>query len=107
MVILWSVSHFTSNTAQLLSRYNGFKILATAKDEHFVESIMRIICTQMGSFAALCLSPIPIREARDFGVTRSLSQAGRIGRAIVICRQSKCVLCFFFNSFESRSTYLM
>ena len=98
MVTLWSVSHFTLNTAQLLSRNNGFKILATAKDQHFVESIMRIVCTQMGSFAALCLPPLPIREARDFGVTRSLSQAWRIGRAIAICRQSKYVLIF-----ESRS----
>lgn len=53
---------------------------------------MRVVATEMGSLAALCLSPLPIHEARDFGVTRSLSQAWRIGRAIAICRQSKYVL---------------
>jgi len=63
-------------------------ILATAKNQHFVESIMRVVATEMGSFAALCLPPMPVHEARDFGVTRSLSQAWRIGRAIAICRQS-------------------
>ena len=92
MVTLWSVTHFTLNNASLLSRRNLFKILATAKNQHFVESIMRVVATEMGSSAALCLSPLPIHEARDFGVTRSLSQAWRIGRAITICRQSKYVL---------------
>ena len=93
MVTLWSVSHFILNIARLLNHYNGFKILATAKSQHFVESIMRVVSTQMGSFAALCLPPLPIREARDFGVTRSLSQAWRIGRAIAICRQTRYVSC--------------
>ena len=102
MVTLWLVSYFTLNTVQLLSRYNGFKILATAKNQHFVESIMRIVSTQMGSCAALCLPPLPIHEARDFGVTRSLSQAWRIGRTIAICRQSKYVL-RLLNSFGVRS----
>ena len=108
-VTLWSVSHFTLNAVQLLSRYNLFKILATAKNQHFVESIMRIVSTQMGSFAALCLPPLPIREARDFGVTRSLSQAWRIGRAIAICRQSKYVLCFLIllRSDHNYTAYLM
>jgi DUF917 family protein len=52
---------------------------------------MRVVTTQMGSFAALCLAPLAMRDARDFGVTRTLSQAWRIGRAIAICRQSKYV----------------
>jgi DUF917 family protein len=87
----------------------GFKILATAKNQHFVESIMRVVSTQMGSFAALCLPPLPIHDARDFGVTRSLSQAWRIGRAIAICRQSKYVLCFsiLLQSDYSYTPFLM
>jgi len=63
-------------------------ILSTVKNEYFVESIMRVVTTEMGSSAALCPPPLAIRDARDFGVTRSLSQAWRVGRAIAICRQS-------------------
>ena len=65
---------------------------------------MRVVSTLMGSFAALCLPPLPIREARDFGVTRSLSQAWRIGRAIAICRQSKYVF-YLLKSDHSYPTY--
>ncbi|KAF8806685.1 putative hydantoinase/oxoprolinase [Phlegmacium glaucopus] len=63
-------------------------ILPTAKNQHSVESIMRVVATEMGSFAALCLPPLATHDVRDFGVTRSLSQAWRIGRAIAVCRQS-------------------
>ena len=70
---------------------------------------MRVASTQMGSCAALCLPPMPVHEARDFGVTRSLSQAWRIGRAIAIGRQSKYVLCLLIllKSDHSYATYLM
>lgn len=62
-------------------------ILATVKNEYFVERIMRVVTTQMGSSAALCPPPLAVRDTRDFGVTRSHSQAWRIGRAIALCRQ--------------------
>ncbi|KAF8990607.1 hypothetical protein BDQ17DRAFT_1393103 [Cyathus striatus] len=66
------------------------QLLTRVKNEHFVESIMRVVTTEMGSSAALCLAPILARDARDYGVTHSESQAWRIGRAISICRkQSK------------------
>jgi hypothetical protein len=68
---------------------------------------MRVVSTQMGSFAALCLPPLPIHEARDFGVTRSLSQAWRIGRAIAICRQSKYVLCILIVLKSDHSLHLI
>lgn len=80
---------------------SGYKILSTAKNQRFVESVMRVVSTEMGSCAALCLPPLAVRDARDFGVTRSLSQAWRIGRAIAMCRQSKCV--FQKNPFDARS----
>jgi len=51
----------------------------------------------MGSSAALCLPPLAVRDARDFGVTRSHSQAWRIGRAIALCRQMKCVFFCLFS----------
>jgi len=50
---------------------------------------MRVVATEMGSAAALCLPPFQLRDARDFGVTRSHSLAWRIGRAISICRQTR------------------
>ncbi|KAF9553636.1 Hydantoinase/oxoprolinase [Agrocybe pediades] len=62
-------------------------LLTTVKNDHFVESIMRVVTTEMGSSAALCPPPLAVCDARDFGVTRTQSQAWRIGRAIAICRQ--------------------
>ncbi|TFK65188.1 DUF917-domain-containing protein [Pluteus cervinus] len=58
------------------------------EEDKYVESIMRVVTTEMGSSAALCPPPLEVREARDYGVTRSLSQAWRIGRAIAISRQT-------------------
>uniref|UniRef100_A0A8H8CPV3 Hydantoinase n=1 Tax=Psilocybe cubensis TaxID=181762 RepID=A0A8H8CPV3_PSICU len=63
-------------------------ILSKVKNDHFVESIMRVVTAEMGSSAALCPPPCALRDARDFGVNRSQSQAWRIGRAIAICRQT-------------------
>lgn len=91
-----TVVSFYSLTKKLFDCLGRYKILSTAKNHNFVESIMRVVATEMGSSAALCPSPLAMREARDFGVTRSLSQAWRIGRAIAICRQSKYV--FFLQS---------
>ncbi|KAF8964893.1 hypothetical protein BDZ97DRAFT_1918596 [Flammula alnicola] len=62
-------------------------LLTTVKNEHFVESIMRVVTTDMGSSAALCPPPLAVRDAKDFGVPRSQSQAWRMGRAVAICRQ--------------------
>ncbi|KAF8903926.1 hypothetical protein CPB84DRAFT_1746030 [Gymnopilus junonius] len=62
-------------------------LLTTVKNDHFVESIMRVVTTEMGSSAALCPPPLSVGDARDFGVTHSQSQAWRIGRAVAICRQ--------------------
>ena len=52
---------------------------------------MRVVTTEMGSSAALCPPPLPLSDARDYGVTRSQSQAWRMGRAVAICRQIKYV----------------
>lgn len=69
-------------------RYN-MQLLTTVKSDHAVEAIMRIVCTEFGSCAALCTPPLALSDARDFGVTHTHSQAWRMGRAVAICRQTK------------------
>ncbi|KAF7375145.1 DUF917-domain-containing protein [Mycena sanguinolenta] len=63
-------------------------LLTKAKNDHMVETLMRTVTTEMGSSAALCCAPLAVRDARDYGVPRTHSQAWRIGRAIAICRQT-------------------
>ncbi|TFK39114.1 hydantoinase/oxoprolinase [Crucibulum laeve] len=62
-------------------------LLTRVKNEHMVESIMRVVATEMGSSAALCPPPLAIGDVRNYGVARSQSQAWRLGRAVAICRQ--------------------
>lgn len=73
------------------------QLLTKVKSQHAVESIMRVVATEMGSSAALCCPPLTVANARDYGVTRSLSQAWRIGQAVASCRQRKCVAMFQFT----------
>ncbi|KAF8207197.1 hypothetical protein K438DRAFT_1714102 [Mycena galopus ATCC 62051] len=63
-------------------------LLTKTKNEHMVETLMRTATTELGSSAALCCAPLAVSDARDYGVTRTHSQAWRIGRAISICRQT-------------------
>ncbi|KAF5353704.1 hypothetical protein D9758_008697 [Tetrapyrgos nigripes] len=62
-------------------------ILSKAKNDFYVESLMRTVTTEMGSSASLCGPPLHLRDARDYGVPRCHSQAWRIGRAVAMCRQ--------------------
>ncbi|KAF5355124.1 hypothetical protein D9756_005712 [Leucocoprinus leucothites] len=66
-------------------------ILPRVKNDAMVETIMRVITTEMGSSAALCPAPLAVSEARDYGITRCLSLAWWIGRAICICRQKNMI----------------
>ncbi|KAJ7284699.1 hydantoinase/oxoprolinase [Mycena rebaudengoi] len=74
--------------AALCDGNGNVMLLSKVKNDHFVESLMRAVTTEMGSAAALCCPPLAISEVRDYGVPRTLSQAWRIGRAIAICRQT-------------------
>lgn len=65
------------------------QLLTKVKNDTFVETIMRVVTTEMGSSAALCQAPLSVADARDYGITRCLSLAWWIGRAICICRQKK------------------
>ena len=80
---------------------NPYQLLTKVKADKYVESIMRVVTTEMGSSAALCPPPLEVREARDYGITRSLSQAWRIGRAIAISRQTKYVDIFLLHRLHS------
>ncbi|KAG7087259.1 hypothetical protein E1B28_013239 [Marasmius oreades] len=62
-------------------------LLTKAKNEFLVETLMRTITTEMGSSAALVCPPLALRDARDYGVIRTQSQAWWLGRAVAICRQ--------------------
>ncbi|THU86391.1 hydantoinase/oxoprolinase [Dendrothele bispora CBS 962.96] len=62
-------------------------ILSKVKNDFYVESLMRTVTTEMGSSAAFCTPPLALKDARDFGVPRCLSQAWRLGRAVAVCRQ--------------------
>ncbi|KAK7032883.1 hypothetical protein R3P38DRAFT_2618769 [Favolaschia claudopus] len=74
--------------AALCDGDNNVVLLTKVKNEHMVETLMRTVATEMGSSAALCCSPLPVSEARDYGITRTISQAWRIGRAISMGRRS-------------------
>ena len=82
----------------------GPQLLTKTKNEHYVETIMRTVTTEMGSSAALCPPPIAVADARDYGVPRSQSLAWRIGRAIAIGRQKKWV--YWYCVFGYRSPFI-
>ncbi|KZV82172.1 DUF917-domain-containing protein [Exidia glandulosa HHB12029] len=54
-----------------------------------VEHILRAVCTALGSKAGSCMRPLLLDQFRKYGITRSTSQAWRIGRAVAICREEK------------------
>ncbi|KXN82657.1 Hydantoin utilization protein A [Leucoagaricus sp. SymC.cos] len=75
-----------------LSDGNGnIVIVPKVKNDAMVETIMRTVTTEMGSSAALCPAPLAVADARDYGITRCLSLAWWIGRAICICRQKNMI----------------
>ncbi|KAK0199608.1 Hydantoinase/oxoprolinase [Desarmillaria ectypa] len=79
-----------SNALTPCALHDGDKnsvIMSRAKDDYAVEAFMRIVATEMGSYAALVSAPMTVAETRDYGVCRTLSQAWGIGRAIAMCRQ--------------------
>ncbi|ESK98388.1 hydantoinase [Moniliophthora roreri MCA 2997] len=62
-------------------------LLTKTKNEFLVETLMRTMTTEMGSSAAFVPPPLALKDARDYGVVRTQSQAWWIGRAVAICRQ--------------------
>ncbi|KAJ3576514.1 hypothetical protein NP233_g376 [Leucocoprinus birnbaumii] len=78
--------------AKELAKYCGnVESYRKSKNDAMVETIMRVITTEMGSSAALCPAPLAVADARDYGITRCLSLAWWIGRGICICRQKNMI----------------
>ncbi|EIN06702.1 Hydantoinase/oxoprolinase [Punctularia strigosozonata HHB-11173 SS5] len=62
-------------------------LLPSTSDQWMVETLLRGACTSMGSKAGVSMAPLSAKTCREYGVTRSVSQAWRIGRAVALCRQ--------------------
>ncbi|KIJ29231.1 hypothetical protein M422DRAFT_37035 [Sphaerobolus stellatus SS14] len=62
-------------------------ILPSTSNQYMVETILRSVCTDLGSKAGVSMAPLSAKICREYGVTRSVSQAWRIGRAVAQERQ--------------------
>jgi len=62
-------------------------ILPSTSSSSMVETIFRSVCTDLGSLAGLSMAPLSAATCREYGVTKSVSQAWRIGRAIATKRK--------------------
>ncbi|KAF9819430.1 hypothetical protein IEO21_02173 [Rhodonia placenta] len=62
-------------------------LLPSAANPKAVESILRIVATEMGSRAGVGMAPLTRVKCQQYGVTHTVSQAWRIGRAIALCRK--------------------
>ncbi|KAF8524144.1 Hydantoinase/oxoprolinase [Hysterangium stoloniferum] len=63
-------------------------ILPSVSSSSMVETIFRSVCTDLGSLAGLSMAPLSAATCRKYGVTKSVSQAWRIGRAIATKRKN-------------------
>ncbi|PCH44913.1 DUF917-domain-containing protein [Wolfiporia cocos MD-104 SS10] len=62
-------------------------ILPTARDPKAVETILRTVTTEMGSKSGVSMAPLNRASCQKYGISRSVSQAWRIGRAVALCRK--------------------
>ncbi|PSR71578.1 hypothetical protein PHLCEN_2v12550, partial [Hermanssonia centrifuga] len=62
-------------------------IMPSASNPHSVENILRTVTTEMGSRSGVSMAPLTRKTCQEYGITRSVSQAWRIGRAIALCRK--------------------
>ncbi|KAJ8455632.1 hypothetical protein ONZ45_g18891 [Pleurotus djamor] len=62
-------------------------VLSKARDGAAVEGVLRSACTEMGSKAAVTFPPLSRRTCQQYGVSRTVSQAWRMGRVAALCRQ--------------------
>ncbi|KAI0341454.1 DUF917-domain-containing protein [Trametopsis cervina] len=76
---LWpcAISDGTGNTV----------ILPSASDRYAVENILRTVTTEMGSRSGVSMAPLTRKTCQIYGLSHSVSQAWRIGRAIALCRK--------------------
>ncbi|THH01275.1 hypothetical protein EW026_g1378 [Hermanssonia centrifuga] len=62
-------------------------IMPSASNPHSVENILRTVTTEMGSRSGVSMAPLTRKTCQEYGITRSVSQAWRIGRAIALCKK--------------------
>lgn len=55
----------------------------------WMERISRKVCTEVGSLAATCKAPRTGREVKDWGILHTVTQAVRLGRAVLAARARK------------------
>ncbi|KZT38595.1 putative Hydantoinase/oxoprolinase [Sistotremastrum suecicum HHB10207 ss-3] len=51
-----------------------------------VETLFRSICTDLGSAIGVAMAPFTVQSFREWGLSRSVSMAWRIGRGVAECR---------------------
>ncbi|KAH8097081.1 hydantoinase/oxoprolinase [Cristinia sonorae] len=62
-------------------------IMSSASNRSSVEHILRAATTEMGSCSGVSMAPQTRKTCQEYGVTRTVSQAWRLGRAVATCRQ--------------------
>jgi len=62
-------------------------VVAKAASWVWMERISRKICTEMGSTAATCKAPRTGAEVKEFGVLHTVTQATRLGQAVLEARR--------------------
>ncbi|KZT25156.1 Hydantoinase/oxoprolinase [Neolentinus lepideus HHB14362 ss-1] len=65
---------------------NNSIVLPSTSNKYMVETILRGVCTTLGSKAGVSMAPLTAKTCREYGVTRTVSQAWRLGRAVAQCR---------------------
>ncbi|KZS88588.1 hydantoinase/oxoprolinase [Sistotremastrum niveocremeum HHB9708] len=64
-------------------------IIPSTISSPMVETLFRSICTDLGSAIGVAMAPFTIRSFREWGLSRSVSMAWRIGRAVAECRERR------------------
>jgi len=65
------------------------QIVPATVDDPMVETILRGVCTELGSALGVAIAPMAIGNFRKYGLSGSTSLAWRIGRAIALCRRQR------------------
>ncbi|KZT70497.1 hydantoinase [Daedalea quercina L-15889] len=62
-------------------------VLPSASNASYVETILRTVTTELGSSSGLTMPPLKRVTCQNYGITHSVSQAWRLGRAVALCRK--------------------
>ncbi|MDH5759584.1 MAG: DUF917 domain-containing protein [Gemmatimonadota bacterium] len=68
---------------------NNAVVVSRAATWKWMERLSRKACTEVGSLAATCKAPRTGREVKDWGILHTVTQAIRLGRAVLDARARK------------------